>query len=49
MRMVKKIVSGAQTGVYRGALDAAIDASCTYGGWIPKDGAARTGFVTHSA
>lgn len=34
--MISKIVSGAQTGVDRGALDAAIEASCPYGGWIPK-------------
>lgn len=34
--MISKIISGAQTSVNRGALDAAIDVSCPYGGWVPK-------------
>ena len=34
--MIKKIISGGQTGVDQGALDAAIKYSYPYGGWIPK-------------
>ncbi|MDO9567246.1 MAG: putative molybdenum carrier protein [Candidatus Desulfaltia sp.] len=34
--MIKKIISGGQTGVDQGALDAAIKYSFPYGGWIPK-------------
>ncbi len=33
--MLKKIISGGQTGVDRGALDAAIKLMIPYGGWIP--------------
>lgn len=43
--MISKIVSGAQTGVDRGALDAAIEASCPYGGWIPKGRRSEDGGV----
>ena len=43
--MILKIVSGAQTGVDRGALDAAIEASCPYGGWIPKGRRSEDGGV----
>lgn len=43
--MIAKIVSGAQTGVDRGALDAAIDASCPYGGWVPKGRRSEDGGV----
>ena len=43
--MVTKVVSGAQTGVDRGALDAAIDASCPYGGWVPKGRRSEDGCV----
>jgi len=34
--MLKKIVSGGQTGVDRAALDAAIRMGISHGGWIPK-------------
>ena len=34
--MLKKIVSGGQTGVDRAALDAAIRLGIPHGGWIPK-------------
>ena len=34
--VIKKIISGGQTGADRGALDAAIKYSFPYGGWIPK-------------
>lgn len=43
--MISKIVSGAQTGVDRDALDAAIEASCPYGGWIPKGRRSEDGGV----
>ena len=35
-KMLRKIISGGQTGVDQGALDAAIKYSYPYGGWIPK-------------
>jgi len=34
--MIKKIISGGQTGVDRAALDAAIKLSIAHGGWIPR-------------
>ncbi|HSW68610.1 MAG TPA: putative molybdenum carrier protein [Gammaproteobacteria bacterium] len=34
--MLRKIVSGGQTGVDRAALDAAISSELEYGGWCPK-------------
>ena len=34
--MLRKIISGGQTGVDRAALDAAIEAGIDHGGWIPK-------------
>lgn len=34
--MIKKIISGGQTGVDRAALDVAIEAGIPHGGWIPK-------------
>lgn len=34
--MLKKIISGAQTGVDRAALDVAIQLNISYGGWCPK-------------
>jgi len=34
--MIKKIISGGQTGVDRAALDAAIKLGIDHGGWIPK-------------
>lgn len=43
--MIARIVSGAQTGVDRGALDAAIEAACPYGGWVPKGRRSEDGCV----
>lgn len=34
--MIKKIISGGQTGVDRAALDAAVKLAIDHGGWIPK-------------
>jgi len=34
--MIKKIISGGQTGVDRAALDTAIKLGIPHGGWIPK-------------
>lgn len=34
--MIKKIISGGQTGADRAALDAAIKMGVNHGGWIPK-------------
>ncbi|MBW2369554.1 MAG: putative molybdenum carrier protein [Deltaproteobacteria bacterium] len=34
--MIKKIISGGQTGAQQGALDAAIEFDIPYGGWLPK-------------
>jgi len=34
--MIKKIISGGQTGADRAALDVAIDLGIPHGGWIPK-------------
>jgi hypothetical protein len=36
MIMLKKIISGGQTGVDRAALDAAIRLGIAHGGWVPK-------------
>ena len=41
--MLKKIISGGQTGVDQAALDAAINFSITHGGWIPKGRGTETG------
>ena len=38
-----KIVSGGQTGVDRGALDAALAVGFSCGGWCPKDRNAEDG------
>ena len=34
--MIKKIISGGQTGADRAALDVALKLDIPYGGWIPK-------------
>ena len=33
---IRKIISGGQTGADQAALDAAIEAGCAHGGWLPK-------------
>lgn len=42
---VQKIISGGQTGVDRGALDAAIRAGLTHGGWCPRGRRAEDGRI----
>jgi hypothetical protein len=54
---LQRVVSGGQTGVDRGALDAAIAAGITHGGWCPRGRLAEDGPIagqyqlreTHSA
>jgi hypothetical protein len=41
--MIKKIVSGGQTGADQAALDAAIELGVQHGGWIPKGRPTETG------
>lgn len=41
----KRIVSGGQTGVDRGALDAAIALGIDHGGWCPKDRLSEDGTI----
>ena len=43
--MLKKIVSGGQTGVDRGALDAALSAGFACGGWCPEGRIAEDGRI----
>jgi hypothetical protein len=43
--MLEKIVSGGQTGVDRGALDAALAASFPCGGWCPQGRRAEDGVI----
>ena len=40
---LRKIVSGGQSGVDRGALDAAIARGCNHGGWCPAGRRAEDG------
>lgn len=43
--LITKIISGAQTGADRAALDFAIEVGIPYGGWIPKGRKAEDGSV----
>ena len=43
--MIKKIISGGQTGADQGALDAAIKYGFPYGGWIPKGRKTEAGLL----
>jgi hypothetical protein len=42
---LRRIVSGGQTGVHRGALDAALAAGFDCGGWAPGDRSAEDGII----
>ena len=41
--MIKKIISGGQTGADRAALDVAIKLNIPHGGWVPKGRLAEDG------
>ncbi len=43
--MIERIISGGQTGVDRGALDAALRAGVGAGGWCPRDRIAEDGAI----
>jgi len=43
--MIQKIISGAQTGADRAALDAAIEIGIPHGGWVPKGRLAEDGII----
>ncbi|MDH4194541.1 MAG: putative molybdenum carrier protein [Nitrospirota bacterium] len=43
--MVKRIISGGQTGVDRGALDFALQVGIDCGGWVPKGRIAEDGVI----
>ena len=43
--MLLKIISGAQTGVDRAALDAALELGIPHGGWVPKGRKAEDGII----
>ena len=43
--MIKKIISGGQTGADRAALDAAIESGFEHGGWAPKGMKAEDGRI----
>ncbi|MBI84696.1 MAG: molybdenum cofactor carrier [Planctomycetaceae bacterium] len=42
---IKRIISGGQTGVDRGALDAAIEMGIQHGGWCPQGRLAEDGII----
>jgi putative molybdenum carrier protein len=42
---ISKIISGAQTGVDRAALDAALELGIPHGGWVPKGRKAEDGII----
>jgi len=44
---IQRIVSGGQTGVDRGALDAAIYLGLPHGGWCPRGRIAEDGLIPH--
>lgn len=44
--LIKKIISGAQTGADRAALDFAIDNEIPHGGWVPKGRKAEDGIIS---
>jgi len=43
--MIEKIISGAQTGADRAALDAALELGIPSGGWVPKGRQAEDGII----
>ena len=43
--MIKKIISGGQTGVDRAGLDAAIQHNISHGGWCPRGRRAEDGTI----
>lgn len=43
--MVKKIISGGQTGVDRAALDTAMELAIPHGGWVPRGRKAEDGVI----
>lgn len=45
--MLKRIVSGGQTGADRAALDVALEQGLEIGGWIPKGRLAEDGPISH--
>ena len=45
--MIKKIVSGGQTGADQAALDAAIEYGIPHGGWVPKGRRTEKGRLPH--
>jgi len=43
--LIRRIISGGQTGVDRAALDAALELKVEFGGWCPKDRRAEDGII----